>query len=196
MQSSALPVILLVICGALAHRPTTTTELRSYICEANNCRLEFEGSRDEWVAINDNGCYLEYEADLEETIEYCPLQCNSASSAIIIEQLPETEDCTIGNGVNVIQRRNDWFLWRGEDCQKVQSTFKIGCTFDSRQGKKEEKLPMTKPKSRPEGKLKLVPASPVKHEFTLKSEEMPSTDDPLLEEVDLLLKAMFPTYRN
>ncbi|VDO32239.1 unnamed protein product [Haemonchus placei] len=58
MRSSALPILLMAICGALAHRPTTTTELRSYICEANNCRLEFEGSRDEWVAINDNGCYL------------------------------------------------------------------------------------------------------------------------------------------
>ncbi|KAK5978069.1 hypothetical protein GCK32_008383 [Trichostrongylus colubriformis] len=55
---SSIAVVLLIIHGALARHPTTTTELRSYICQTNDCRLEFEGSRDEWVAINDNGCYL------------------------------------------------------------------------------------------------------------------------------------------
>ncbi|KAK6049646.1 hypothetical protein COOONC_12849, partial [Cooperia oncophora] len=107
-------------------------ELRTYICQSNDCRLEFEGNRDEWVAINDNGCYLEYKDDIEETVEFCPLQCNTATSAIIIEETPENEDCTVGSGVNVVRRRNDWFMWRGEDCQKVQANFKIGCTFDKR----------------------------------------------------------------
>ncbi|WKY06062.1 hypothetical protein Q1695_006339 [Nippostrongylus brasiliensis] len=186
---------LLFLHGALSAHPKVTTELRTYTCRAGDCRLEFEDN--EWVAINDNGCYLEYEAELEETIEFCPLQCNGSTSAVIIEQLPSSSNCVAGSSVDVVKRRNDWFLWRGEDCQKEPITFKVGCTFD-RMRKKEEKLPMTKP-SKPtiqtDGVPSLVPASPILLE-TNERTTAAADDDRLPNEVDLLLKAMFPSYRN
>ncbi|RCN53426.1 hypothetical protein ANCCAN_00491 [Ancylostoma caninum] len=52
MQS--LLLLALIVPVVLAR---TTTELRNYVCRNGNCKLEFEGIRDEWIAINDNGCY-------------------------------------------------------------------------------------------------------------------------------------------
>ncbi|KAK6749674.1 hypothetical protein RB195_001966 [Necator americanus] len=184
---------------------TSDKELRNYICRNGNCKLEFDGLRDEWIAINDNGCYQEYEAELEEIVEFCPLQCSGATRATIIEQLPYSEKCVVGNNVNVIQRRNDWFLWRGEECQREPSIFKIGCTYEKTAVKKEEKMPMVKsPKSRErkiatqEGQLILVSAATKESENSVEAEKPPKTDadDNVVKEVDLLLKAMFPNYRD
>ncbi|VDK79856.1 unnamed protein product, partial [Cylicostephanus goldi] len=155
----------------------------------------------------------EYEAELEEIVEFCPLQCSEASQASIIEQIPHSDGCVVGSTVSVIQRRNDWFLWRGEDCQPEPTVFKIGCTFPKKFPKKEEKLPMAKlPKSRErkieqEGELKLVPATDMRVENSVEAEktetitvakpqDVKNDDDNLPNEVDLLLKAMFPGYRN
>ncbi|VDM76609.1 unnamed protein product [Strongylus vulgaris] len=197
-------------------------KLRNYICRDGNCKLEFEPIRDEWIAINDNGCYQEFEAELEEIVEFCPLQCSGASHASIVEQIPISDSCIIGSSVSVIQRRNDWFLWRGEDCQPEASIFKIGCTFEKTSTKKEEKLPMTKfskPRERKisqEGELKLMPATNRMAQNSVSEEkevekvtvalplpkveakpaETKSKDDTLPNEVDLLLKAMFPAYRD
>ncbi|EGT31374.1 hypothetical protein CAEBREN_30002 [Caenorhabditis brenneri] len=89
-------------------------ETREYACtrqssraSKSECMLRFG----ELSAINDNGCFMHFDAEKQESIELCPLQCQRFNEATILKT-SDSLICSPGVAVGVERRQSDWFMWR------------------------------------------------------------------------------------
>ncbi|CAD6195662.1 unnamed protein product [Caenorhabditis auriculariae] len=128
MKLTALIAGLIAVSAVLADS-VRTEETRSYECVRNGgnsnieCRLKFDDG--EFMAINDNGCFKQYSPTLQSTLEHCPLQCQHATDATVIQTT--SPECVKGETFDVERRRSDWFLWRREGCLRVEAEFNFTC---------------------------------------------------------------------
>ncbi|PAV91394.1 hypothetical protein WR25_04458 [Diploscapter pachys] len=132
------------------------TQYRVYECSTKlssiDCKLIFfdDQGEEEWNAINDNGCFLEYSATQRKVVEYCPLQCPEADDASIIHLKSENPECSKSSSVE--QRATDWFLLRSGDCIKQEINYRVRCSYHNL--KKEKKI---EPKDSPSGAIEMKP---------------------------------------
>uniref|UniRef100_A0AC35GUJ4 Uncharacterized protein n=1 Tax=Panagrolaimus sp. PS1159 TaxID=55785 RepID=A0AC35GUJ4_9BILA len=85
-------------------------------------------SDDEPITITESGCFMEKEIEKQELRNFCPLQCANADFAYVIGRRPnDNASCIEGVTFNVVKRRNDWFLWRANDCLTEEIQFDLGC---------------------------------------------------------------------
>ncbi|CAP21465.2 Protein CBG24986 [Caenorhabditis briggsae] len=115
-------------------------ETREYACtrqssraSKSECMLRFG----ELSAINDNGCFMHFDSEKQESIELCPLQCQRFNEATILKS-SDSLICSPGVAVGVERRQSDWFMWRSGACKSSDVIFQIECSTS--QMKEEEQL--------------------------------------------------------
>ncbi|CAJ0585163.1 unnamed protein product, partial [Mesorhabditis spiculigera] len=148
-----LLLVVAVIFGSV-EAEFSHNQFRNYTCVRQpadgqtQCRLKFDENSDEWDALNDNGCFMEFDPKRKETLEFCPLQCTDAETAYIEAKTPTNNNrCVAFFNYNVIHRNTDWFLWRAGDCMSEEIQFRVGCTFPYKKRKFDEKRKFKKEKN-------------------------------------------------
>ncbi|CAJ0953228.1 unnamed protein product, partial [Mesorhabditis belari] len=139
-------LLILSVFSSLIEAEYSHNQFRNYTCvrqqspQTSICRLRFDGNPDEWDALNDNGCFTEFDPKRKEALEFCPLQCDDAETAYIEGKTPiNNNKCLAFFNYNIVRRRTDWFLWRAGDCLTEEIQFRIGCTFPYKRRKFDEK---------------------------------------------------------
>uniref|UniRef100_A0A8R1HV09 DUF7808 domain-containing protein n=2 Tax=Caenorhabditis japonica TaxID=281687 RepID=A0A8R1HV09_CAEJA len=203
------------------HRFGVLAETREYACARkssrstkSDCELRFGG---ELSAINDNGCFMHFDAKRQESVELCPLQCQQFTEAVILKT-SDSLICSPGVAVGVERRQSDWFMWRSGACRGSDVIFQLECSM-SKPMVEEEVEEKAEPKeemvindnaigdSETEGMWSsieditsqrqdttTVTSSSSSTTATKKPETLEATDD-LPEKVDTILGFMFPSYR-
>ncbi|UMM14378.1 hypothetical protein L5515_002207 [Caenorhabditis briggsae] len=130
-------IIIVLVVGLEAQQ---STETREYACtrqssraSKSECMLRFG----ELSAINDNGCFMHFDSEKQESIELCPLQCQRFNEATILKS-SDSLICSPGVAVGVERRQSDWFMWRSGACKSSDVIFQIECSTS--QMKEEEQL--------------------------------------------------------
>ncbi|PIC53207.1 hypothetical protein B9Z55_003009 [Caenorhabditis nigoni] len=112
------------------HRFGVLAETREYACtrqssraSKSECMLRFG----ELSAINDNGCFMHFDSEKQESIELCPLQCQRFNEATILKS-SDSLICSPGVAVGVERRQSDWFMWRSGACKSSDVIFQVECS--------------------------------------------------------------------
>uniref|UniRef100_A0A1I7TBU7 WSC domain-containing protein n=1 Tax=Caenorhabditis tropicalis TaxID=1561998 RepID=A0A1I7TBU7_9PELO len=194
-------------------------ETREYACtrqssrsSKSECMLRFG----ELSAINDNGCFMHFDGEKQESIELCPLQCQRFNDATILKT-SDSLICSPGVAVGVERRQSDWFMWRSGACKSSDVIFQIECS--TTQAKEEEQLvdvseqlqtmeeDLATTKIEQENGISEDMTSSIEDitsgtekvtETTTRLTEAPKveeSEDDLPEKVDTLLGFLFPSYR-
>lgn len=223
-RGSQIATVILLVAGLKAQE---LAETREYACtrqssraSKSECMLRFG----ELSAINDNGCFMHFDSEKQESIELCPLQCQRFNEAVILKS-SDSLICSPGVAVGVERRQSDWFMWRSGACKSSDVIFQIECSTTQMKEEEqlvevneealpmEEEVPMMKMETdngisedmdRMISSIEDITSGTEKTQnpeaTTLKSEspkapEVSEQEDDLPEKVDTLLGFLFPSYR-
>ncbi|CAD5227251.1 unnamed protein product [Bursaphelenchus xylophilus] len=140
-----LTSVFLLVVPALGVR-SSHNQIRRFSCEygqeegPKQCSIELEktGSdfNDEKASIPPGFECFDRLVNGQNRV-YCPLFCETASSAYIIAKRPNNNNkCLRHFNYNVERQESDgqYFLWRSGPCLMQNITFEMGCQFDVFEG--------------------------------------------------------------
>ncbi|VDM94851.1 unnamed protein product [Thelazia callipaeda] len=132
-----------ILATSIAHPHISHSEYRKLVCvtkdqsrnhgnDSSKCRLVLKDSEYEepgQAAPVQAGCFMEKNNTISSRV-YCDIFCPNAHTVFHSAFELFHPSCFHYHNYQLIQRNENWFLWRSDRCLNSTATFYFGCKFD------------------------------------------------------------------